>query len=97
MHDGEVDPNAHYVEDGAVHPYKEWDYAVDVTPKEGYYTITIGLLPPGTSVVWPDQLPEVVNDGRVICDINLPGDYRFTFSHPQYPHKTEVVHVAAHN
>jgi hypothetical protein len=55
-------------------------------------TITIGGIPSGTIVIWPDGVA-TEERGELICDVSVADRYIFIFTHPRYFEHTEVVDV----
>ena len=69
--------------------------SVDVQPISGGYRITIGQIPVGTGVGWPDGAVTREEDGLLEADVPVPGTYQFEFEHPRYYAYEEYVNVEA--
>lgn len=69
--------------------------SVDVTPITGGYRITVGQIPVGTGVGWPDGEVTREEDGVLEADVTTPGTYLFAFEHPRYYDYEETVDVQA--
>jgi len=56
--------------------------------------LTIGNVPAGTYVGWPDGEETTENDGEVSFDVNVGGEYPFILRHPRYKTKSIRIDVA---
>jgi hypothetical protein len=69
--------------------------SIAVTYENEAYVISIGEVPIGTKVCWPDNVETLEDDYQVDFEVDYPGDYTFILSHPLYLEKKQVVNVTA--
>ena len=46
--------------------------------------IVIEDIPVGSTALWPDGVITEENDGKLVCDLDYPGDYQFVLTHLHY-------------
>lgn len=89
--DAQVNIEDWYVTGGVITAKTEFPTLTLPTNPQINTTLTIGNVPPGTYVGWPDGEETTENDGEVSFDVSVGGQYPFVLRHPRY--KTQRVRI----
>jgi len=89
--DAQVNIEDWYVTGGVITVKTEFPTLTLPTNPQINTTLTIGNVPAGTYVGWPDGEETTENDGEVSFDVSVGGQYSFVLRHPRY--KTQRVRI----
>jgi len=92
--DSQVDIEDWYVADGEIAAKTDFPALALPTNPQINTTLTIGNVPAGTYVGWPDGEETTENDGEVSFDVSVGGEYPFILRHPRYKTKSICIDVA---
>lgn len=92
----EIHPDTHYVDAGVVRELTQFPtIGTSVSPIAGGHEITLTGIPAGTVAVWPDDVQTNEDDGVLVCEVPIPGDYSFRLCNVRHFEKVITVNVSA--
>ena len=80
----DIDIEAYYVQDGEIAQKTEFPTITLPSNPQINTTLTIGNVPAGTYVGWPDGEQTTEDEGQISFDVSVGGEYPFVLRHPRY-------------